>query len=128
MVCAGALLLVVSACVPRSFLAPPASSPRYRQLAAGSLAQVAATLETGLGEVGISVLVKRLPGEVRLVGQSKSGEIFCLYVKSVQVAGAKRTVVSVRWDRRPDDQFWATVVELLSEVGPEEGESADENR
>jgi hypothetical protein len=116
------LLFVAAGCVSRAFLTPLTEAPGYRQVVAGPPARVVSILEAGLGEAGTTVLVKREKGEARLVGQTRSGEVFCLYVRPDRTTAAERTVITVRWDQHPDGQLWATVGELLTEFTAPEGE------
>jgi hypothetical protein len=119
MLCAAALL-IAAGCVTHSFLAAPDGAARHRHVVAGSLAEVAAALEVGLNEAGVTVLVKRLDHEVRLAGQTRSGKIFCLYVKPDRTTEGDRTVVTVRWDTVPDEPFWQTVGNVLASRGDED--------
>ena len=122
MVYASALLLAALGCTSRAFLAQPAASAGYREVVAGTPGEVAAVLESGLSDAGVPVLVKHKSGEVRLAGRTKSGQVFCLYVKSEKTTTAQRTAVTIHWDRAPDEPFWRTVGELLSEYASEEEE------
>jgi hypothetical protein len=116
--CAAALLLAVAGCMP-SFLALTAA-PRQKHLVAAPVGTVAAMLETGLNEAGVSVLTKRINGEVRLAGQTETGKIFCLYVRPEKGEGGAQTAVVVRWDREADEAFWHSVVEMLTAATREE--------
>jgi hypothetical protein len=122
LVSTGVLLLCAAiGCPLHSFLGSTGVLGEKSAVAA-PYTEVAATLETGLNDKGISVLTKRLDGEIRLAGRTKSGEVFCLDVKR---AKGEKTVVSVRWDQKPDEQFWQTVVELLKAPPPEREDSAE---
>jgi hypothetical protein len=115
--CAGALLLTVAGCMS-SFLGLTAA-PRQQYAVAAPQSVVIGMLETGLGEAGVNVLTKRVDGVMRMAGQTKSGKVFCLYVKPGEQG--EQTVVVVRWDRDADEAFWKSVVEILkaAEAEPE---------
>jgi hypothetical protein len=112
MVCAAALVCVVAGCVNNSFLAPWSAAPRERWLVNEPFGTVAAVLDTGLRDNGIQLMSKHVPGEVRLAGQTKSGKVFCLYVKAAK-DDREKAIVSLRWDREADAGFRRIVVELL---------------
>jgi hypothetical protein len=112
LVCAASLVCVVAGCVSQSFLAPWGSAPTERWLVNEYYGSVGAALETGLTDQGIHVVPKRLADEVRLAGQTKSGKVFCLYIKPSKDDREKATV-ALRWDREADEVFRKMVVELL---------------
>jgi hypothetical protein len=112
LLCAGALLLTLAGCFGGSFLGSGRlSGPK--QVVAAPLGPTAELLEAGLNDRGVTVLTKRLDGEVRLAGQTKAGKVFCLDVKH-EKGNKEKTVVSVRWDREADGAFWNMVVEILT--------------
>jgi hypothetical protein len=113
MVCAGALLLGAAGCfLGDAFLASPVAAARYRCEVADKYASVAADVEQALNEAGVSVLTKRLDGEIRLAGQSKDGKVFCLYVKRKKTEAGETSMISVKWDRAPDEELWRVVTSL----------------
>jgi hypothetical protein len=121
-VCAGILLPVLVGCVANSFL-DASGKPRYRQVADGTVPQVAAELEAGLREAGIVVVDKHVDGEIRIAGQSKSGATFCLDVKPERTGSGHKAVVCARWYwGETDDQLWQVVVDILKA-----GDAADDN-
>ena len=120
MVCAGLVLLAAVGCVNESFLASFTPTTKYRQVVDGTPSVVANALEAGFGGVGITMFSKRHGEEVRLAGQTKSGEVFCVYVRPAGEAGAKRSVVTVKWDRSPDEPLWTSMVQWLTTSAPEE--------
>ena len=111
---AGVLLLAVAGCSLDSFLAPFPGAPNRQQLVAGKLEQVAARLEEGLSDAGVSVLTKRVGPEMRLAGMTKSGKVFCLHLYAEKAGGADRTLVRVKWDREADGPFWELVCKLAA--------------
>jgi hypothetical protein len=117
--CAGLPLLAAVGCVQPAFW-PLATATGPRQVVAAPHDKVAATLEAGLGEAGVTVLVKRLDGEVRLAGQTRSGKVFCLYVKRAKTAHGDETAVTAHWDCEPDEKLWGTVVDLLATCAAQE--------
>jgi hypothetical protein len=108
------LLLVAAGCPNRAFLSPPESSMGYKKLVDGRPGQVSAILEAGLNSSGCPVIVKRERGDVRLAGQSSSGQVFCIYVRPEQTVAGQRTAVILKCDRQPDPQLWETVVDCLA--------------
>jgi hypothetical protein len=114
MVCASTLLFALTGCSGGSFLTSAANPAGHKQVVAGSIDQVSTLLETGLSEAGVTVLTKRLNGEIRLAGMTKSEKVFCLYVKRQETDGGPKSAVTIRWDRQSDDPFWQNVVAILS--------------
>jgi hypothetical protein len=113
--CAG-LLLVAVGCIPDTFLSRSATSARYTRVVDGPPGRVSGVLEAGFSGSGIAILVKRQDGEIRLVGQTKSGQVFCFYVRP-EKAPTKSTV-TVHWDGRPDEELWESVVQWLATFTP----------
>jgi hypothetical protein len=112
LVCAAALVCVAAGCVSQSFLAPWGSAPTEKWLVNEYYGSVGAAVETGLTDQGVRVVSKRLADEVRVAGQTKSGKVFCLYIKPAPDDREKATV-ALRWDREADEAFRKMVVELL---------------
>ena len=127
MVCAGLVLLAMVGCVNESFLTPFTATTKYRQVADGTPSVVANALEAGFGGVGITMFTKRHADEIRLAGQTKAGDVFCVYVRPAEEAGGKRSVVTVKWDRSPDEPLWASMVQWLTTSAPEENASPKES-
>lgn len=126
-VCASALFLALPGCVtPGSTRSSTAADP-YRMKVTGTTAQVAATLQTGLNEAGVVVMVGQVGEVIRLGGQSKSGKIFCIHVKPGKGKNQDQTVVSIRWDRDPDQKLWQTVVDILQETDANGKTTPDES-
>lgn len=115
---AGVLLLAAVGCVRDGFLAHPFRPARYTQVVDAAPGSVAAVLEAGFGSVGVPVLVKRDGGEIRLVGKTKAGQAFCVYLRSEKGAAAK-TSVRAHWDAQPDEDLWQGVVEWLGTFAPQ---------
>jgi hypothetical protein len=113
--CAGFLLVAVG-CIPDTFLSRSTGSARYTRVVDGPPARVASVLEAGFSGSGIAVLVKHEDGEFRLVGQTKSGQVFCFYVRSDKAP--TKSTVSVHWDAQPDEDLWETVVQWLATFTP----------
>jgi hypothetical protein len=121
MVCGGAFLCAAIGCVP-AFLTPH-EARGYKYVSALPPGQVAAILEVGLGDAGMKQgpLKKTYGNETRVVGQAKSGKVFCIYLRG-QPGVRETTTVSVHWDDGTDDGLWQTIVGLLEPYGspPEE--------
>jgi hypothetical protein len=118
--CAAACL-AATGCLDRVFLASSAEQAKYSRAVDAVPSQVELALQMALSEAGTLVLAKRQPNEVRLVGQTKSGEVICVRVRPVQVAGKSQSVVSVQWGRHPDEQLWQVITEALADFAPAEG-------
>ena len=124
MVCAGLFLLGAVGCLNDAFLARPSNTVKYTRVVDGAPGVVSTMLEEGFSSVGVSVLVKRQDGDIRLGGQSKSGQIFCVYVRPDKKATASaKSIVTVKWDKQPDEELWASVVEWLANCVSEETDS-----
>jgi hypothetical protein len=124
--CAGALLLTVAGCIP--FLRDLTAAPRQSYAVAAPQSMVVGMIETGLGEAGVNVLTKRVDGVMRMAGQTKSGKVFCLYVKPDQGESGQQTLVTIRWDHDADEAFWKSVVAILkaAEAEPEQHDQPEE--
>lgn len=127
-VCAGLVLLASVGCVGEAFLAPFTNTARYTQVADGTPGVVSAVLQEGFGGVGITMFVKRHGEEIRLAGQTKAGDVFCVYVRPGREAGAAKSLVTIKWDRQPDEPLWKSVVEWLATRAPEKDGPAEELR
>ena len=128
MLCAGLVLLAMVGCVNDSFLAHPFSSGRYRQVVDGAPGPVSAALEEGFSGVGLTMFAKRQGEEIRLAGQTKSGQVFCVYVRPGRAAAASaNSVVTVKWDNQPDEELWKSILGWLATCAPEEDKSTKGN-
>ncbi len=118
MVCAGALLCAAIGCTLDSFLVSITPGPGKTRYVAGSVDQVSTNLQAALSNVGIAATVTRQSGEARVAGVTRSGRKFALVLKQQYAAGGPRTSVSVEWEGEADEQFWLTVVEMLTTKTP----------
>jgi hypothetical protein len=119
MICAGLVLLAAVGCFNDSFLAHPFSAGRYRQVVDGKPGPVSAALEAGFSGVGVTMFVKRQGEEVRLAGQTKSGQVFCVYVRPGKSGASATSVVTVKWDGQPDEPLWLSIQGWLATSSPE---------
>jgi hypothetical protein len=108
----GLTLLVAVGCIQNAFLAQPASAPRYSKVVNATPVRVAAGLDAGFNSLGLPVLMKRDKAEIRLVGMTSSGDVFCVYVR--RAGSAATTAVTVKWDHEPDEQLWEAIVGWLA--------------
>ncbi|MHB1424011.1 MAG: hypothetical protein ACYC3I_12615 [Gemmataceae bacterium] len=114
MVCAAALLFVAAGCSANSFLLSWVGSGGKQQVVSGSVNEVAARLKASLNKVNIIVALNPMEeGVIKLNGQTKSGQRFALVLKRKTTSHGENTVVSVEWEKDADEQFWATVLQLL---------------
>jgi hypothetical protein len=122
--CAAALVCVAAGCVNNSFLAPGHSVQKERWLVNEPFTTSAAVLETGLRDACVknTLLSKRVQGEVRIAGQTKSGKVFCLYVRPAK-NDLEKAVVTLRWDREADPVFRKCVLDLLTPPAKDDEES-----
>jgi hypothetical protein len=104
----GVLLLASAGCSLTPLLAPHPE----QQVVADPIDRVATRIQDGLSEAGVPVLTKRVGGEVRLAGMTKSGKVFCLHLYAKKLEGAEKTLVRVQWDREADEPFWQTVLRI----------------
>jgi hypothetical protein len=111
---AGALLIAVAGCSAGSFLLALPGANGKQQVVAGSVDQVSANLQAALGRVGVSATASRQGEDVRLAGVTKTGKQFYLVLKRKQTDAGERTAISVEWLDGADEQFWLSVVQLLS--------------
>jgi len=118
MVCAAALLFTTAGCSGGSFLLSWVGSGGKRQVVSGSINDVAARLQASLGKADIIVAVNPMDKDtIKLNGQTKSGRRFALVLKRQTTSHGENTVVTVEWEKDADEEFWATVLDLL--VKPE---------
>ena len=123
MLCASLVLLAMVGCVNDAFLANFSGMARYRQVVNGTPGLVSTILEEGFSGVGVTMFVKRQDEEIRLAGQTKSGQVFCVYVRPAKAAGSANSVVTVKWDSQPDEELWKSIVGWLATCAPEEDKS-----
>lgn len=113
MVCAAALLFAAVGCSASSFLLSWVGSGGKRQVVSGSINDVAAHLQASLGKAHIIVAVNPMDKDtVKLSGITKSGKRFGLVLKRQMTSHGESTAISAEWDD-PDEEFWATVLEML---------------
>jgi hypothetical protein len=116
MVCAVALLLAAAGCSGSSFLMSWVGSGGKRQVVSGSVNDVAARLQASLGKANIIVALNPMgDGTVKLNGQTKSGTRFALVLKQHMTSRGESTAISVEWEKDADEEFWASVLDLLVE-------------
>jgi hypothetical protein len=121
--CAAVLLCALAGCSLHSLLMPGHDDGRHVKVVAGGIKEVAAMLQTGLEQAGIAVPldhVKRIDGEIRIAAQAKSGQVFCLDIKP-DAGRNDQSIVTVRWDRKADEDLWKTVIDILNitDIGEE---------
>ena len=120
MLCAGLVLLAAVGCFNDSFLAYPLGTAKYRRVVDGTPSLVSAVLEEGFGGIGITMFTKRHGEEIRLAGQTKTGQVFCVYVRPGKEVTSTKSVVTVKWDSQPDEQLWGSVVGWLAACAPKQ--------
>jgi hypothetical protein len=123
---AGILLVASVGCLQGTFLNRHASAGRYVRVVDGPPGRVASVLEAGFSGSGITVLVKRQEGEIRLVCQTKSGQTIGFFVRPDK-AGAGKSTVTVNWDGKPDEDLWRSVVEWLATFEPQKQNEPNES-
>jgi hypothetical protein len=106
------MLLAGVGCVHDAYLAHSGNAVRYTRVVDNTPNCVAAVLEAGFGSIDVVVVVKRTKGEIRLVGTTKSGRVFGVFVRRGQ--SAETSVVTVHWDGEPDERLWESLVEWLA--------------
>ncbi len=116
MVCAAALLIAAAGCSAGSFLMSWVGSGGKRQVVSGSVNDVAARLQASLGKANIIVALNPMgDGTVKLNGQTNSGRRFALVLKQQMTSRGESTAITVEWEKDADEEFWATVLDLLVE-------------
>ncbi|MGH7172619.1 MAG: hypothetical protein ACRELG_20250 [Gemmataceae bacterium] len=118
-VCAAALLFVAAGCSAGSFLLSWVGSGGKQQVVSGSVDEVAERMRVALNKIDILVAVNSMgDGTVRLNGETKSKQRFALVLKQQKTSHGENTAIIIEWDKDTDEQFWATVVELLAQPAP----------
>jgi hypothetical protein len=113
-VCAAALLFAAAGCSASSLFLSWVGSGGKQQVIAASLDDVSAHLQASLNKIHILVAVNPMDEDtVKLNGQTKSGKRFALVLKRQKTVNGERTAISIEWEQEADEQFWATVLELL---------------
>ncbi len=118
MVCAMALLFAAG-CSAGSFLLSWIGSSGKQQVVSGSVDEVSARLRASLNKVNIIVAVNPMDdGTVKLNGETKSGQRFALVLKPQKTSRGENTAITIEWEKDEDEQFWATVLQLLVQPAP----------
>jgi hypothetical protein len=112
--CAGALLLAAVGCLSDSFLMPQFVVAGPKTVVSSSVFDVSSKLNAGLSDAGIMVQMNRVGSDLRMVGASKNGTVFCLHVSPAPKSGGKKTLVRMQWDRGGDDELWRLVEKILT--------------
>ncbi|HTU19203.1 MAG TPA: hypothetical protein VMG10_14175 [Gemmataceae bacterium] len=119
---AAALLFVAAGCSAGSFLMSWVGSGGKQQVVSGSVDVVAERLRVALDKINIIVAVNPMgDGIVRLNGETKSKQRFALVLKQQRTSRGENTVVTIEWEKGEkdaDEQFWATVLDLLVQPAP----------
>jgi len=114
-----ALLIAAAGCTAGSFLLSWAGTNGKQQIVSGSMDEVAAHLRASLGKLNIAVAVNPMDdGTIKLNGQTKSGRRFALVLNRHTTSRGEGTAVTVEWEKDADEQFWASVLELLVAPAP----------
>jgi hypothetical protein len=123
---AAALLLAIVGCSADSLFLSWTGSGGKRQIIAGSVDEVAQRLKVELDKIHILVAVNPMDdGTVKLNGQTKSGRRFALVLKQHNTKAGASTALSVEWEKDADEQFWASVLDLMVKPAPNAPISAD---
>jgi hypothetical protein len=118
MLCAAALVGIAAGCSANSFLLSFIGSDGKQQVVSGSVDQVSTNLQAALSNVGIVATLNKQGDDVRLAGVTKSGKRFALVLKQKKTMSGDSTIISLEWEKDADEQFWATVLELLTAPPP----------
>jgi hypothetical protein len=121
----GLVLLGAAGCVHDGFLAPSQGMIEYSLVVDNTPACVADVLEVGFNSVDVMVIVKRMKKEIRLVGMSKSGKVFGIFLRHGEAPYT--TAVTVKWDREPDKKLSESIDEWLA-VCERHGEDASKGK
>ena len=109
-----ALLIAAAGCTAGSFLLSWAGTNDKQQIVSGSMDDVAAHLRASLGKLNIVVAVNPMDdGTIKLSGKTKAGRRFDLLLQRHKTSRGESTAVTVEWEKEADEQFWASVLELL---------------
>jgi hypothetical protein len=118
-VCAATLLLAVVGCSAGSFLLSWPGANGKQQILSGSVQDVAERLQVELGKIHVVVAVNPMDnGTIRLNGQTKSGQRFSLVLKRHATSRGEQTALSVEWEKDADEEFWASVLDVLVRPAP----------
>lgn len=121
MVCAAALLFAAAGCSD-SFLQSWAGSGGKQKVVSGSVEETAERLRVALDKINIIVAVNPMgDGTIRLNGETKSKRRFALVLKPQKTSRGESTAVTIEWEKGEkdaDEQFWATVLDLLVQPAP----------
>ncbi len=123
LICAAAFVCVVAGCVENSFLASHGKARMESWTVNEHYKTVAAVLNAGLSDQVMQLKTRALKSEERLAGQTKSGKVFCLYVRPHK-SDYEKAVVSLYWDRESDPQFRQIVLEVMTPPAKEGAEAA----
>ena len=117
--CAGVLLLAAAGCTMDKFLVWQVMNYGPKTVVPGTVAEVSAKLQDGLGDAGLVLRMKRTPSEHRLASQWKSSTVFCLYLTQLKASGGNKTLVRIKWDGEGDEELWHLVLKILHEPSNE---------
>jgi hypothetical protein len=126
MACAGVLMLVAAGCSLDSFKLLATDPPPQQQVVAGSVPVVSLRLQDAMVDAGIVALERRQGQGATLFGTTNSRKVFTLLLTPQPTRKGKKTLVTVKWDKERDADFWRTIVLPLASVTSTE-ESDDED-
>lgn len=113
-VCAGVLLLAAAGCTMDKFLIWQVMNYGPKAVVPGTIEEAAAKLLDGLDEARLPRTKKRMGSDIRIVGQSKSGLVYCLYLKQLNAPGGIKTQVRIKWDGGGDEELWQLILKILN--------------
>ena len=114
-----ALLIVVAGCSADTFVLTWPGSGGKPKIVSGSIEDTAAHLRASLSKLNIVVAVNPMDeGTIELNGLTKTGRRFALVLKRHKTNRGENTAITVEWEKDADEQFWATVLDLLVKPAP----------
>ena len=126
MLWASLVLIAAGGCIHDSFLNFATNKARYTRVVDGAPGLVSTMVEEGFSSAGVTVLLKRHEHEIRLAGQTKSGQVFCVYIRPDKASPSSKSTVTIKWDRQSDEQLWDSVLERLPPSASTENDSPKE--
>ncbi len=111
--CAGVLLLAAAGCTMDKFLVWQVMNYGPKAVVPGTVAEVSAKLEDGLGDAGLLLRKKRMGSEYRIASQWKSSTVFCLYLTQLKASDGNKTLVRIKWDGEGDEELWHLILKIL---------------
>ncbi|MBV9125529.1 MAG: hypothetical protein JO112_19445 [Planctomycetes bacterium] len=110
---AGMILLAVGGCTVPDYFGlnfMQKTGPGGDRVVAGSVETVAQSTQSTLRSLGLSAVMTRDSGAIKISSQTALGDKFTLVLTSAKTSQGEQTRVRIQWDNRSDEQTGSQIL------------------